>query len=347
MKKLTTLALTLLLIAALSLTACAQSAGRVFTDSTGREVTVDREISRIAVTGPLGQIVVFAIAPDMYVGIPNAWNDAAREFLDEQYVNLPVIGQLYGSKGELNLEELLKAAPQVVIDIGEPKSSIAEDMDTLTEQTGIPFVHISAYIDRMDETYAMLGELLGREEEARVLSETCMRIYNRAAEMMEHVQKANLLYVTGAKGLNVLAKGGFQSTVIDMMSNNLAVVENVSSKGTGNEVDMEQILNWNPDVIIFSEDSIYDTVGEDPIWQSVSAIANNAYYEVPFGPYNWLAQPASVQRLLGIMWMGKLLYPEAADYDLYDEVAQYYQLFYHCDLTREQYDALMAKAIDK
>lgn len=347
MKKWTTLALTLLLIAALSLTACAQSAGRVFTDSTGREVTVDQEISKIAVTGPLGQIVVFAIAPDMYVGIPNAWNDAAREFLDEQYVNLPVMGQLYGGKGELNLEELLKAAPQVVIDIGEPKSSIAEDMDTLTEQTGIPFVHISAYIDRMDETYAMLGELLGREEEARVLSETCTRIYNRAVEMMEHVEKANLLYVTGEKGLNVLAKGGFQSTVIDMMSNNLAVVENVSSKGTGNEVDMEQILNWNPDVIIFSEDSIYETVGEDPLWQSVAAIVNNAYYEVPFGPYNWLAQPASVQRLLGIMWMGKLLYPEAADYDLYDEVAQYYQLFYHCDLTRAQYDALTAKALDK
>ena len=347
MKKWTTLALTLLLIAALSLTACAQSASRVFTDSTGREVTVDQEISKIAVTGPLGQIVVFAIAPDMYVGIPNAWNDAAREFLDEQYVNLPVMGQLYGGKGELNLEELLKAAPQVVIDIGEPKSSIAEDMDTLTEQTGIPFVHISAYIDRMDETYAMLGELLGREEEARVLSETCTRIYNRAVEMMEHVEKANLLYVTGEKGLNVLAKGGFQSTVIDMMSNNLAVVENVSSKGTGNEVDMEQILNWNPDVIIFSEDSIYETVGEDPLWQSVAAIVNNAYYEVPFGPYNWLAQPASVQRLLGIMWMGKLLYPEAADYDLYDEVAQYYQLFYHCDLTRAQYDALTAKALDK
>ena len=347
MKKWTTLALTLLLIAALSLTVCAQSAGRVFTDSTGREVTVDQEISKIAVTGPLGQIVVFAIAPDMYVGIPNAWNDAAREFLDEQYVNLPVMGQLYGGKGELNLEELLKAAPQVVIDIGEPKSSIAEDMDTLTEQTGIPFVHISAYIDRMDETYAMLGELMGREEEARVLSETCTRIYNRAVEMMEHVEKANLLYVTGENGLNVLAKGGFQSTVIDMMSNNLAVVENVSSKGTGNEVDMEQILNWNPDVIIFSEDSIYETVGEDPLWQSVAAIANNAYYEVPFGPYNWLAQPASVQRLLGMMWLGKLLYPQAADYDLYDEVAQYYQLFYHCDLTREQYDALTAKALDK
>ena len=347
MKKLTTLALTLLLIAALSLTACAQSAGRVFTDSTGREVTVDQEISRIAVTGPLGQIVVFAIAPDMLVGIPGAWNPEAKAFLDEQYYSLPVLGQLYGGKGDLNLEELLKAAPQVVIDIGEPKGSIAEDMDALTEQTGIPFVHISAYLEHMDETYTMLGELLGLEEEAGVLAETCERIYSRAVEMMQGVEKVNMLYATGENGLNVLANGGYHSGVIDMMANNVAVVENVSSKGTGNEVDMEQILNWNPDVIVFSENSIYDTVGEDPVWQNVSAIANNRYYEVPFGPYNWIGQPPAVQRLLGMMWLGKLLYPEAATYDLYDEVAQYYQLFYHCDLTREQYDALMAKAIDK
>ena len=347
MKKLTTLALTLLLIAALSLTACAQSAGRVFTDSTGREVTVDQEISRIAVTGPLGQIVVFAIAPDMLVGIPGAWNPTAKAYLDEQYYNLPVLGQLYGGKGDLNLEELLKAAPQVVIDIGEPKDSIAQDMDALTEQTGIPFVHISAYLEHMDETYTMLGELLGLEEEAGVLAETCERIYSRAVEMMQGVEKVNMLYATGENGLNVLANGGYHSGVIDMMANNVAVVENVSSKGTGNEVDMEQILNWNPDVIVFSENSIYDTVSEDPVWQNVSAIVNNRYYEVPFGPYNWIGQPPAVQRLLGMMWLGKLLYPEAATYDLYDEVAQYYQLFYHCDLTREQYDALMAKAIDK
>ena len=347
MKKLTTLALTLLLIAALSLTACAQSAGRVFTDSTGREVTVDQEISRIAVTGPLGQIVVFAIAPDMLVGIPGAWNPEAKAFLDEQYYSLPVLGQLYGGKGDLNLEELLKAAPQVVIDIGEPKDSIAQDMDALTEQTGIPFVHISAYLEHMDETYTMLGELLGLKEEAGVLAETCERIYSRAVEMMQGVEKVNMLYATGENGLNVLANGGYHSGVIDMMANNVAVVENVSSKGTGNEVDMEQILNWNPDVIVFSENSIYDTVGDDPVWQSVSAIESGRYYEVPFGPYNWIGQPPAVQRLLGMMWLGKLLYPEAATYDLYDEVAQYYQLFYHCDLTREQYDALMAKAIDK
>lgn len=347
MKRIAALVIALVLLSALSLTACAESAVRVFTDSVGREVTVDQKIERIAVTGPAGQIIAFAIAPDMFVGLPGAWDPAAKEFLDEAYYNLPVMGQLYGGKGALNLEELLSAAPQVVIDIGEPKGSVAEDMDALSEQTGIPFVHISAYIDRMDETYAKLGELLGREEEARVLSEACMEIYDRAVAMMEQVEKVNLLYVTGENGLNVLAKGGYHSSVIDMMANNLAVVDNIASRGTGNEVDMEQILAWNPDVVIFSENCIYDTVAEDPIWQNVKAIADNAYYEVPYGPHNWIGQPPAVQRLLGMMWMGKLLYPEAATYDLYDEVARYYDLFYHCDLTRAQYDALMARSIGR
>ena len=59
------------------------------------------------------------------------------------------------------------------------------------------------------------------------------------------------------------------------------------------------------------------------------------------GPYNWMGFPPSVQRLLGMTWMAKILYPTAADYDLYTEVSTYFQLFYHCELTQEQYDALV------
>ena len=59
------------------------------------------------------------------------------------------------------------------------------------------------------------------------------------------------------------------------------------------------------------------------------------------GPYNWMGFPPSVQRLLGMTWMAKILYPTAADYDLYTEVSTYFQLFYHCELTQAQYDALV------
>ena len=67
-------------------------------------------------------------------------------------------------------------------------------------------------------------------------------------------------------------------------------------------------------------------------------------HEVPFGLYNWMEFPPSVNRYLGMLWMGSLLYPKYVDYDLYTEVARYYKLFYHCDLTQEQFDALTANS---
>ena len=351
------LALLLALVMALSLAACgAQSAPvdentapetRVFTDSVGREVTVPAQIDKVALSGPMAQIVLFALCPDKLVGISNAWDESAAQYLDTEYYNLPLLGQLYGGKGELNLETLLESGAQVVIDVGEAKDGIAEDLDALQEQTTIPFVHISATLATMDETYTMLGDLLGMPDEAKALADYCRSTYDRALTIADSVEKANLLYITGDAGLNVIAQGAYHAEVIDLLSNNLAAVDDPSSKGTGNEVDMEQILNWNPDVILFAPDSIYDTVAEDAAWQGVTAIQNGAYYEVPMGPYNWMGFPPSVQRLLGMLWMAKVLYPEAADYDLYTEAARYFELFYHCELTQEQYDALVANSLGR
>ena len=350
------LALLLALVMTLSLAACGAQKTltedentapetRVFTDSVGREVTVPVQIDRIAVSGPMAQIVLFALCPDKLVGISNAWDESAAQYLDTEYYTLPLLGQRYGGKGELNLETLLESGAQVVIDVGEAKGSIVEDLDALQEQTNIPFVHIDAALASMDETYTLLGDLLGMPDEAKTLANYCRSTYDRALTIADSVEKANLLYITGDAGLNVIAQGAYHAEIIDLLSNNLAVVDDPSSKGTGNEVDMEQILNWNPDVILFAPDSIYDTVADDATWQGVTAIQNGAYYEVPMGPYNWMGFPPSVQRLLGMLWMAKVLYPEAADYDLYTEAAQYFKLFYHCDLTREQYDALVANSL--
>ena len=316
-----------------------------FTDSIGRTVTVPAKIEKIAVSGPMAQIVLFALCPDKFVGIANAWDVSAAQFLATEYYNLPELGQLYGGKGELNLETLLASGAQVVIDVGEPKDSAVSDLDALQEQTGLPFVHVSASIATMGDAYRKLGELLGLEDEAETLAAYCDDIYARTQSIAQSVEKANLLYITGDQGLNVIAQNSYHAEIIDLLSNNLAVVDDPSSKGTGNEVDMEQILKWNPDVILFAPGSIYATVADDPVWQQVTAIKNGAYYEVPQGPYNWMGFPPSVQRYLGMMWMAQLLYPETAQYDLYAETANYFKMFYHCDLTQEQFDALVQNSI--
>ena len=352
------LALVLALVMSLSLFACGQKqqpdaaddgtqaeTTRVFTDSCGREVTVPADIRKIAVAGPLAQMVVFAIAPDKMVGVANAWDESAKAYFDAKYLELPLLGQLYGGKGELNLETLLAAAPDVVIDVGEPKDSMAEDLDALQEQTGIPFVHIDAYLASMDDTYAMLGDLLAMPNEAQGLADYCRYAYDKVKTIADSVEKADLLYVTVEEVLNVIARGSYHSEVIDMLCNNLAVVDEPSSKGTGNEVDMEQILNWNPAAVIFAPGSIYSTVADNENWQTIPAVRDGRYYEVPMGPYNWMGFPPSVQRILGMQWMAKVLYPDAADYDMYETTQTYFQLFYHCDLTAEQYTALTAHSL--
>lgn len=320
---------------------------KVFTDSLSREVEVPYHITKVAVSGPLAQIVLFALCPDKLVGIASDWDKTAEEYLSTEYYNLPVLGQLYGGKGELNLEALLASGAEVVIDVGEPKKTTKEDLDALQEQTGIPFVHITALTENTGDAYRKLGDLLSMEQEAETLATYCDEHYVMITELAGKVEKVKLLYLLGDTGLNVIAKGSYHAEVIDLLSDNLAVVESPSSKGSGNEVDMEQLLAWNPDVILFAPGSIYDTVGEDAAWQQMSAIQNGRYYEVPMGPYNWMGFPPSVQRYLGMLWMGKLLYPEQTEYDLKAEVKEYFTLFYHTDLTDAQYDALVANSIGK
>ena len=323
------------------------AANVVFTDSVGREVELPANITKVAVSGPLAQIVLFALCPDRLVGIASEWDASAEEYLDTAYYNLPLLGQLYGGKGELNLETLLASGTEVVIDLGEPKDSVVEDLDALQEQTGIPFVHITCTTKTAGDAYRMLGKLLNMEEEAEILASYCEEKYALVQEIAEKVEKVRLLYVLGDAGLNVIARDSYHSEIIDLLSENQAVVESPSSKGTGNEVDMEQLLLWNPDVILFAPDSIYDTVGEDAVWQQMTAIQTGHYYEVPFGPYNWMGFPPSVQRYLGMLWLAKLLYLEEATYDLQEEVSEYFSLFYHCQLTDDQYQALVANSIGK
>ena len=345
-------AIGLFLILSLLLCACGQAnitpAGETweFTDSTGRTVTLPASITKIAISGPLSQIYILPLAGDMLVGVSTAYAEDAQSYLPAYIYEKAEIGQLYGGKGEMDLEALLAADPDVVIDIGEPKKTTADDLTALTEQTGIPFIHIDATVATAPEAYRVLGKLLDREEKAEDLAAWCEDTYAMISAMMEKVDadgaRKTLLYCLGDKGVNVIARGSFHAETINFMSDNLAVVEDVVSSGAGNEVDLEQILLWNPDVLIFAPDSCYEDIAASEQWQSIGAVARDAFYKTPSGPYGWLSSPPAVQRYLGMLWLGELLYPDYAEYDLQEKVTEYYKLFYGCDLTDAMYQNLIA-----
>lgn len=317
----------------------------VFTDDLGRQVEVPSTVSKIVPTGPLAQIVLYAIAPDMLVGLASKWNACAEGIVPEEYLNLPYFGQLYNS-ANLNVEELAAVGPELIVDIGRPMDGGTEDMETLEEQTRIPAVFISASLETMPEAFRKLGKLLNREEKGEELAQFCEKVWNRTSSIMDKVgdNKIDALYVLGEQGLNVLAYNSYHSELIDMMTNNVAVVDSPSSKGSGNEVTLEQIAIWDPDFILFAADSIYDTAKETAVWCDISAVANGKYIEVPEGPHNWMGTPPAVQRYLGMIWLPTQLYPEYCDYDAKAEILEYYEKFYHCELTEDQYSQLTQNA---
>lgn len=365
----------ILLCAALIFTACGKSGGsapvesgkadenppvsegppasetREFTDSTGRTVSLPQEVTKIAVSGPLTQIYVLPLCPEMMVGFASNLSEEAAIYIPKKYLDLPKLGQLYGGKGEMDLEALLAAAPDVVIDVGEAKKTIVEDMDSLTEQTGIPFVHIDATVKTAPEAYRKLGELTGKTDKAEELATWCKKTCAMMEKMMAKVdadgKRKTMLYCLGDAGVNVIAEGSFHAETINMMSNNLAVIKEVVPSGGGNEVDIEQIMNWDPEVIVFGPESIYDSVASESSWSGVTAVKTGNFYKAPSGPYGWLSSPPSVQRYLGMLWLGELLYPDYTEYELASEVEDYYKLFYDCDLTDEMYNNLVVNALPK
>lgn len=323
-------------------------AGRQFTDSLGRTVTLPEKVEKVAVSGPLSQIYVFPLCPELLVGFSTAFSADAEKYIPDEYLGLPELGQLYGGKGTMNLEALLSAAPDVVIDVGEAKDGMAEDLDALSEQTGIPFVHINATIETSAEAYRKLGELIGDSEKAEKLAAWCENAMADVKSIMEKVDadgaRKSVVYCLGPKGLNVLAEDSFHAQVVKMVAKNAAEIENPVPIGDGNEIDMEQLIIWNPEVLIFQHNSVYSEVGSDSTWAKLDAVKNGSYYEIPCGPYGWLSSPPAVQCYLGMLWLTDLLYPDYTDFDLQEEITEYYKLFYGYDLSNADYAELTANS---
>ena len=104
-----------------------------FTDSLGRTVTLEGELTRVAPSGNMAQQCLFSVAPEKMVGLGSDLGETAAKYYGET-AELPVFGAFYGSKANLNKEALLAADPQIVIDIGEVKDDMAEELDQLQEQ---------------------------------------------------------------------------------------------------------------------------------------------------------------------------------------------------------------------
>lgn len=321
---------------------------REFTDSAGRTVEVPANIDRIAPSGFTAQQVLLTMAPDKMVGLAQNLSDDQVKIFGDEFANKPVFGAFLGSKDTFNREAVANADPQIIIDTGEAKKGIADDMDNLQEQTGIPCVFIETSLSNYGDGYRMLGDLLGDTDRGNQIADYLDNAYNEVDQTMQQIpsdQRANIAYMVGEQGTNAIAQGSFQGQVIDLVANNVVTAEKVSGSGNGNEISMEQMANWNPDVVIFQKQSVYDSAQDDPAWQTIAAMQNGKDYVCPSAPWCWLNNPPSVNQMLGLQWLPRVLYPDQFDSSIQDVTKQYFQTMYNYNLSDDELNDILTNAL--
>lgn len=317
---------------------------QLFTDSAGREVVLPASIQSISPSGSYAQILLCTLCPDLLVSLSSTFSKTQLAYLGDEFAELPVLGRFYSKNADMNYEELIKLSPDVLIDMGEEKDNIASDMDGLQEQLGLPVIFINATMSELPSAYRTLGQILGREADAEERAVYLDGVLDYAAERHDAIAEQGLtvMYSSGTYGYEVKEAGSVHAAALDTLGvTNVAVLDDANST----EVSPEQVMLWNPDVLLLSPtEGFFDLIYDDETWANIAAVQNRRVYEVPGKPYEWLDKPPSVQTALGLMWLGNLLYPELYDFDIVAEAQEFYALFWGYELAEDEARELMANS---
>ena len=327
--------------------AAAGSATVSFTDSTGRQVELPREVTRVAPASPLADIMLFPIAAEQMVGWSSAPGSAAAGVFGSSYRDLPELGKIDAAPADFAREAVLASAPQVIVDVGKWDEEYRAGLDSLQEDLGIPVILIDGALDASGDAFRLLGQALGKTDLGEQLGAYADGIISdvrtRTASIARE-QRLRVYYGEGEDGLTTLVAGSVHAEVFEMAGAALVTDEGSvrAQRGEG-MVSLGQVLAWNPDAIVFGPDSIGKTVAEDASWASLDAVRDKRCYTVAGEPYNWIGRPPGPNRLLGVQWLGSVLYPETFTYDMVARTKEFYSLFYRCDLTDSEAGGLLAQ----
>lgn len=314
-------------------------------DMAGREVTVPNKIDKVFSTNPPGAILLYTLDPDLMIGWNYSLGEAEKRFILPQCHNLPNLGG-WMAKGTCNTEELLKIKPDLIIYMGDTDQVAAHLANNIQNEVDIPVVVVDSDIKNMEKAYEFIGKLLNQEKQAKTLGTYCRETLGEIQSKSKKItgdKKVRIYYAEGDDGLQTDPNGSRHTEVLDLVGgDNVADVTDKGSRGL-TQVSLEQVLAWDPDLIL-SWSNCYEKIKADPKWKTIKAIQDNKVYAVPSGPFNWFDRPPSVNRVLGLKWLGNLLYPEVYDYDIAEEVREFYKMFYHYDLTDEDITFLLKDA---
>lgn len=333
-------------LAVLVWSAClAPASARPFTDAAGRTVEVPDRVTRVLAAGPPASVLVYTLAPATMVGWIYAPRPEEKPFLAPATWDLPAHGRLTGRGNTANVETVLALKPDLIVDVGSTAPTYASLADRVQAQTGIPYVLLDGTLARTADTYRLMGELIGEEARGAMLAayaeDTLAEVAAKVATIPE-AQRPRVYYARGPRGLETGLAGSINAELIAVVgARNVAAAVGQSGLTT---VSPEQVLAWNPDVILTLDPAFRAAVGTDPLWAGIGAVREGRVYQTPRLPFGWFDAPPGANRLIGLRWLVATLYPEIFPQPLDAVVGDFYRRFYHVDVDAAQIGALLAGA---
>ena len=303
------------------------------TDLAGREVAIPNPITNITCLHPIPTYMAWRLAPDKLVSIDMV--SKTRAYLmsksdKDKFLSLPVTGIYF--KG-LNNEQVISLRPDVVI-------SMTKDPNVEKEQDifNIPVVTVKKdTIEDYEPSFRLMGKILGNENEGNELADYWNDVLSRVKDASSKIPKDKQLKVfyTGSAPETVPGSATIMSSIV-RDAGGIPYADAVSLSGDqtneGITISVEDIIKWNPDVIIAQNTNVSTEIMSDPVWKDTAAMKNNRVYCVP--KYEF---PDGITSILGLMWVAETLYPDQMSFDIPKEARNFFQKFYkNSDLTDEQ-----------
>ena len=331
------------LFALLALLLAGAAATRSITDSAGRSVTIPAKVERVYAAGPPASIMVFALAPEKLLGWTRAMTAEEAAFLPKQYADLPALGRLTGRGNTANVEVVLAAKPDLIVDTGSTGPTFVSLADRVQEQTGMPYLLYDGTFAGTAGSLRALGTTMGNDARGKLLADYVERnladVKAKVATISAE-RRPRVYYARSPSGLQTAFSGSINVEVLDLLG---AINVAGTQRGTSGlaNVSMEQVLAWNPDVIVTTDPTFFSSVWNDARWSGIAALQSSRVYLSPQLPFGWFDFPPGPNRVVGLFWLANILYPDVFHDDLRKRVSEFYELFYHQQPGVTQLDQLL------
>lgn len=329
---------------------------RVITDDAGREVSVPavKNIKKVFFTSGLAQIYITSLAPELMGATSSEYMKEELEFLPEGLSDLPVLGKLNGNEN-IDKESLLKENIDIIFSIsGVPLTE--ENIDeaiVIEKQTSIPCVLVDGSFDKIPDAFKLLGDILGKEDRANELAEYCDNSFKTVENIVKDIpenEKKSLYYALGPTGLQTESADS-QHMVAFLKAGAKSCLEGDKTFTDGmSDVSLEQVIKWNPEVIISIGDEFgggYSEILKNSEWKNIQAVKNSQVYAMPGLPFSWCDRPPGVNRLIGLHWVLNLLYPDLYDIDIKDYAKDFFKTFYGTEISDATMDKILKNSLRK